>query len=525
MENATHPIVAAAVVALLACSAFGQQEVAWNNQFGGVWSLASNWSPNDIVPNNSGKNLFNVTLNLPLQPYQVNLDIDVTLQNFSLIWSDATLNLGSSAFKINENMIVVRGKIIRLTESQDGGFDVGGELRLQGATLMNAGTVNSNGTLVLDGNGEIDICNTGVDHRGADGIQWTGGGGLRLDQGGSLTNGELSTFDIDADISKVMAGDGTGTLDNEGIILHGGGSRGLPGVTTLMNVNFINTGSVVVNTGGLNLNTLNNLAPENTLAQGAWVVRNDSVLRFGQSTPLIRTLAADVTLVGNHARFINAAGQNAVEKVNRISTTGKLKLREGRTLSVLNDLVVENLLSVEGAPPQGMPDPGRVVLPDGTAEVSGSVIFTESSTLELIFNGSAPDFYGQVIARDAIAEPGSTLRLIVNPDVILSVGDTFELVQARTLTGQFTNLEGLDLGSGRSFEVIQDDGGITAFISPADCAVDLVLDGVLNFFDVSAFIAFFQEGNPVADFNADGNFDFFDVSAFVVAFGRGCPQP
>lgn len=524
MKNATHHIVAAAVVALLAGSAFGQQEVSWNNQLGGLWSNPANWSPG-VVPNNSGKNLFNATLNLPIQPYQVNLDIDVTLQNFSLIWSGATLNLGSRAFTVNGNMNVVNGTIIRPPKSQDGGFDVVGELRLQGATLMNAGTVNSNGTLILDGNGEIDICNTGVDHRGKGGIDMVGGGGLRLDQGGSLTNGSLSTFAIDTTFDKLIVGDGTGTLDNEGTIQHGDASRGLPGTTTLMGVNFINSGQVIVNAGGLNLNPVNSLAPQNTLAQGGWLVRNQGVLRFGPTTPLIQTLAADVTLVGSESRFINATGQNALEKINRISTSGELKLREGRVLSVLNDLVVENLLSVEGAPPQAVPDPGRVVLPDGTTDVNGAVVFTETSTLELIFNGSAPDFYGQVIARDAIAQPGSTLRLIVNPDVILNVGDTFQLVQARTLTGQFTNLEGLDLGSGRAFEVIQDDGGVTAFITPADCAADLVLDGVLNFFDVSAFIAFFQEGNPVADFNGDGNFDFFDVSAFVVAFGRGCPQP
>jgi len=67
-------------------------------------------------------------------------------------------------------------------------------------------------------------------------------------------------------------------------------------------------------------------------------------LRFGQATPLIRTLAADLTLVGNDARFLNASGQNAVEKVDLITFGGKLKLREGRTLSVLNDLVVEDLL-------------------------------------------------------------------------------------------------------------------------------------------------------------------------------------
>lgn len=61
----------------------------------------------------------------------------------------------------------------------------------------------------------------------------------------------------------------------------------------------------------------------------------------------------------------------------------------------------------------------------------------------------------------------------------------------------------------------------TASISP--CPADLTGDGELDFFDVSAFIVFFQIGNEAADFTGDGSFDFFDVSAFLHAFTDGCP--
>jgi ligand-binding sensor domain-containing protein len=49
------------------------------------------------------------------------------------------------------------------------------------------------------------------------------------------------------------------------------------------------------------------------------------------------------------------------------------------------------------------------------------------------------------------------------------------------------------------------------------CPADLTGDGVLNFFDVSAFL------NTLPDFNNDGAFNFFDVSAFLKAFTAGCP--
>ena len=55
------------------------------------------------------------------------------------------------------------------------------------------------------------------------------------------------------------------------------------------------------------------------------------------------------------------------------------------------------------------------------------------------------------------------------------------------------------------------------------CPADLTGDGLLNFFDVSAFLSAFAQQDPAADFTDDGAFNFFDVSAFLTAFSAGCP--
>lgn len=48
--------------------------------------------------------------------------------------------------------------------------------------------------------------------------------------------------------------------------------------------------------------------------------------------------------------------------------------------------------------------------------------------------------------------------------------------------------------------------------------------GVLDFFDVSAFLSAFAAHDPAADFAAPyGTFDFFDVFVFLGAFSAGCP--
>jgi len=68
------------------------------------------------------------------------------------------------------------------------------------------------------------------------------------------------------------------------------------------------------------------------------------------------------------------------------------------------------------------------------------------------------------------------------------------------------------------------DYAITALtLNGPDCAPDLTGDGVLDFFDVSAFLNAFSAQDPIADFTGDGVFDFFDVQAFLQAFAAGCP--
>jgi hypothetical protein len=52
---------------------------------------------------------------------------------------------------------------------------------------------------------------------------------------------------------------------------------------------------------------------------------------------------------------------------------------------------------------------------------------------------------------------------------------------------------------------------------------DLNTDGMVNFFDVSAFLSAYSAGEIIADFTGDGLLNFFDVSAFLGAYALGCP--
>ena len=56
------------------------------------------------------------------------------------------------------------------------------------------------------------------------------------------------------------------------------------------------------------------------------------------------------------------------------------------------------------------------------------------------------------------------------------------------------------------------------------CLADFNDDGLVNFFDISAFIAAFNAQDPSADVAAPfGVFNFFDISTFIAAYNAGCP--
>ena len=56
------------------------------------------------------------------------------------------------------------------------------------------------------------------------------------------------------------------------------------------------------------------------------------------------------------------------------------------------------------------------------------------------------------------------------------------------------------------------------------CDADINKDGLLNFFDVSGFIAAYNAQDPAADLAAPfGTFNFFDVSAYISLYNAGCP--
>jgi hypothetical protein len=80
---------------------------------------------------------------------------------------------------------------------------------------------------------------------------------------------------------------------------------------------------------------------------------------------------------------------------------------------------------------------------------------------------------------------------------------------------------GLSEGEGQDPDFFESD--LSNYPAPSSCLADFNGDGVLDFFDVSAFVNAYNASDPSADLNGDGGFDFFDISIYVNAYTAGCP--
>jgi glycosylphosphatidylinositol phospholipase D len=64
----------------------------------------------------------------------------------------------------------------------------------------------------------------------------------------------------------------------------------------------------------------------------------------------------------------------------------------------------------------------------------------------------------------------------------------------------------------------------TTYGIASGCPADLNADGLLNFFDLAAYLALFSGGDPAADLAPpSGVLNFFDLSAYLSVFNAGCP--
>lgn len=108
-------------------------------------------------------------------------------------------------------------------------------------------------------------------------------------------------------------------------------------------------------------------------------------------------------------------------------------------------------------------------------------------------------------------------------------GDEFTILTALNgVSGSFANTPTTVAGGLEyTWSVIYQPNAVVVrleSVAPAVCDADINADGLLNFFDMAAFVALYNARDPAADLAGPfGTWNFFDLAAYVNIYTAGCP--
>lgn len=162
--------------------------------------------------------------------------------------------------------------------------------------------------------------------------------------------------------------------------------------------------------------------------------------------------------------------------------------------------------------------PSPVILPPLLLMPLFGAVLEPDSDLTLTWDGEGAD---TVDIR--VTDLGSAYGAVVAPTVLFEADG----VSASSITVPSADLD-LLAGHQYSWRVVgrQPLGFASSDIGSFDvrCFPDQNGDGLINFFDMSAYIALYDAGDPQADIAKPfGALNFFDLSEFVARFNAGCP--
>ncbi len=333
-SSRTLALIAGAATSLCALQAAKAADVptSWLAAASNNWSVTAAWSAGTIPDN--GVDDFLVTIGAVGSPYVVTLDIAPTIKDLTQNSANARLELLANTLTITRDLTFTNTRV--QSTARAGQLVVGGQIRLNN-THMHQTKITSNGTLIFEGSGDNDICDTEIDHEGS-AMTWNDNGTITLDNGtigARLINGVPSTFTITGDGTMMATLTPLGTFENRGITRKNGGT----GVTFLDGVELDNTGTIEVQTGTFRVaDTAQYDLPNQKLTGGKWSISNNATLDF--LTQTITKNGGDVTLNGVSSTFtqINGLSEN--------SLGGKLTVTGGRIFNTTGSFTNNGTLTV-----------------------------------------------------------------------------------------------------------------------------------------------------------------------------------
>lgn len=388
-------VCASAAITLAVCAPHlcAQTAVSWDNNAGGIWSLATNWDP-QTVPSNGvpmGSTYF-VTIDLA-GTYTVTLDQSFTVTDLTFNNANATLT------------------------SSGNDFTSVGTVTYSAGTLLGIAHFNVN-NLIFDNVAKIDVDDVCIDHAGL--LEWTGSGNIALNNGADIQTRLGATFRMTNNQRIFDTGGGVQPfMVNAGTFEKVGGG----GLSEIVGVLFTNTGTVQVNDGTFRLTDLTNLSG-GVLSGGTYnvndatldldgnaIITNDATVSLSgalSSMPEINGM----TTVGSSGSFAISSGRDFTTAGN-FTNNGTLRTGAGTTFRVAGGSALTNY------------NGGTRTLTGGTYDLSGDLRFdgADIATLDasVTLDGLSSSFTDETGASalrnlDTIAS-GGTLALLAGRDL------------------------------------------------------------------------------------------------------------
>ncbi len=100
-----------------------------------------------------------------------------------------------------------------------------------------------------------------------------------------------------------------------------------------------------------------------------------------------------------------------------------------------------------------------------------------------------------------------------------TLGQSWTVIEGGTISGSFSSETTPTPPSGQIYRVFSDTDSVVVRLT---CLADLDGNGVLNFFDVTVFLNYYNSNDPRADLNGDGVLNFFDVTILLTQLNNSC---
>ena len=335
-----------------------------------------------------------------------------------------------------------------------------------GGTIINNGTINGDDPVfALELRGNHDGAGGGVYRSDGDGVLGLANGLVM--NGGTFDSSGNGIVDMTASGVAMLA-----NITNEGTL----GIRGQGGVIGLFGP-LTNNGTILINSNDNGFN---------------------AHIRFFDAVEINGTGTINMELAGSFgdAQFLNDQGfVGTIASGQTITGSGMIvgEMNMGGTFDPSSD---ERRFDVD------------------------SLNFSATSAIVADLGGLLAGEYDRLtVGNGSTVNLDGTLTVNLDPGYVPVFGDTWDIIDGGTINGLFADENLPPAGLGQIYRVIYEPSQVYVILT---CDADLSGDGVINFFDVAAFLGFFGAGDVRGDLTGDGNFNFFDVSLFLQLFGSGC---